>query len=440
MLLASKRTALSAVATGLLVLAATTATSASIAVAATTPTPPGHLEATSVTANAVSLRWAVSTYKGEAFSYIVQITRNGVTKTHNNGTDESYNDEEVEPENTYTFSVYVETKKGLKSTPTNSVTVTTPAPPAPPPTPPGHLEATSVTAHGVSLYWVDSTYKAEAFSYIVQITHNGVTKTHNNGTDEIYNDFEVEPENTYTFSVIVETANGRKSTPTNSVTVTTPAPPPPPPAPTLTVSAVHPSSVALRLKVASAFEEETDGVVVYQNGVVVPYERLTFSNAGNDELSEVVEGLKEETTYKFAVKVVNEEGVISALSNEVSATTTVVTEPGGAKQTKGPTAPTNLAGEWLGGEEYLLRWSPSTDPVTPQADIRYLIYVNGKHEYTVSDTIGSTETEAFPLKGGTNTFYVVAEDEAGLLSEPSNVVTCTETDTGPISCSPEIRE
>jgi hypothetical protein len=124
--------------------------------------------------------------------------------------------------------------------------------------------------------------------------------------------------------------------------------------------------------------------------------------------------------------VVNEEGALSALSNEVSATTTVVTEPGGTKQTKGPTPPTNLTAENLGADEYFLQWSPSSDPVTPQADIRYLVYVNGKHESTVSDTIGSTETFAFPGNSATNTFYVVAEDEAGLLSEPSNLVTCTE--------------
>jgi hypothetical protein len=315
----------------------------------------------------------------------------------------------------------------LAATAASASARTTPAPAAP--EPPGHLEATSVGAHGLSLYWEPSKYgehhRFETFSYIVQITHNGVTRTHNNGTNEIYNDFEVEPENTYTFDVYLETAKGLKSAPTNSVTVTTPAPPPPPPAPSLTVGGVSPSKVALRIKVASAFEEETDGVVVHEDGVAVPFERLEFGYLGNDELSELVLGLKPGTTYTFAVKIVNEFAETSPLSNEVSATTTAST------QTKGPTAPTDLTaeGEPAASNEFFLRWDPSTDPVTPQADIRYLVYVDGKHESTVSDTIGNTETIAFTESRGTQTFYVVAEDEAGLLSEPSNVVTCTETTT-----------
>ena len=126
-------------------------------------------------------------------------------------------------------------------------------------------------------------------------------------------------------------------------------------------------------------------------GVAVPFERLEFGFLGTDELSELVLGLKPGTTYTFAVKVVNEFAETSPLSNEVSATTTAST------QTKGPTAPTDLVaeGEPVASNELFLRWDPSTDPVTPQADIRYLVYVDGKHESTVSDTVGNTETIAF---------------------------------------------
>lgn len=100
------------------------------------------------------------------------------------------------------------------------------------------------------------------------------------------------------------------------------------------------------------------------------------------------------------------------------------TSAGATTQTTGPTPPTNLTGNLeFGPGEWELHWSPSTDPVTPQSQIRYRVYQDGV-EQRYEDTVGLTESWVF---GGMNepfTVYVVAEDKAGLLSKPSNVITC----------------
>jgi hypothetical protein len=98
----------------------------------------------------------------------------------------------------------------------------------------------------------------------------------------------------------------------------------------------------------------------------------------------------------------------------------------GAEQTTGPTAPTNLTGNLeFGPGEWELHWSPSTDPVTPQSQIRYRVFQNGHpDEFYGAEVEGITETFAYGV--GPFTVYVVAEDKAGLVSKPSNVITCQE--------------
>ena len=70
-----------------------------------------------------------------------------------------------------------------------------------------------------------------------------------------------------------------------------------------------------------------------------------------------------------------------------------------------------------------MSWNPSTSVNTPQAQIEYRIYVNGILELD-SDTIGQT-TQVYVFPNGTGDpqpVYVVAVDQYGNVSPPSNTV------------------
>jgi hypothetical protein len=95
-----------------------------------------------------------------------------------------------------------------------------------------------------------------------------------------------------------------------------------------------------------------------------------------------------------------------------------------------PTAPTGLSGSGDGGGEAIISWNPSTSVNTPQADIQYLIYIDGVLDLNDSSvasqgTTGDT-TNIYIFPRGANIpaqVWVVALDQLGNQSAPSNVLT-----------------
>jgi hypothetical protein len=99
-----------------------------------------------------------------------------------------------------------------------------------------------------------------------------------------------------------------------------------------------------------------------------------------------------------------------------------------AADTRPPTAPHLFAVRGLGGCEINMRIGLSTDNVTPQPALRYEVLSNGRVTSTVhADTRGSKPgfggLDAFASPaGGWQALTVIAVDQAGNLSAPSNTI------------------
>ncbi len=123
------------------------------------------------------------------------------------------------------------------------------------------------------------------------------------------------------------------------------------------------------------------------------------------------------TTYRFAVEARDRSG-------DVAASNTVVTTTPASTDTESPTPPGNL--RWIseqGDCEVVVGWDQSTDNADPQSSIRYEIYLNGVLN-DLATGVGRTLTHGF--RGAeASTFTLLAVDQAGNTSAPSNIVTLT---------------
>ncbi len=98
--------------------------------------------------------------------------------------------------------------------------------------------------------------------------------------------------------------------------------------------------------------------------------------------------------------------------------------PGSTSDNQAPTAPAGLTFTQPDSGKILLTWNPSTDNVGVSG---YDIYANNQLRGSVSgSTLTYTDTQPVSL---TVTYYVVAKDSAGNVSEPSNTVTRNGTST-----------
>jgi chitinase len=137
----------------------------------------------------------------------------------------------------------------------------------------------------------------------------------------------------------------------------------------------------------------------------------------------VVHNLTPETTYDITVRARDFYGNpvnVSAPSNSVIVTTTAV-DPNDMEP---PPPPSNLHASDLGDcGEVRLTWTESFDNQTPQAAIRYDVYVNGLFDHTI---VGDDRAIVYGNVGN-NTFTVIAIDSADNESTPANttISVCT---------------
>ena len=180
----------------------------------TPPTQPTNLQANAVSPIRVDLTWSASTDDSGSVSY--QILRDG-TQIATSGV-ASFSDTSVLPNTTYSYTVVAVDPSGNQSTSSDPAQVTTP-PDTTPPSAPSQLHTTAVAANEVDLAWTGS-------SDDVGIDHYDVrrgTSSVGTPTGTTFADLTVQPNTTYTYTVVAYDRAGNASDPSNSVTVTTPA-------------------------------------------------------------------------------------------------------------------------------------------------------------------------------------------------------------------------
>jgi len=281
-----------------------------------------------------------------------------------------------------------------------------------PPSTPGNFHVSALTTSSVTFSWTASRPgSSKNFVYVI-FESTGLQFNVGNGTSATITT--VAPGVTYSF-YIEAVAGTEASAPSPIVTVTIPSPPPPPPiipaAPVITSVSTTPATITVSWTEATP-ASELDGTFLVINGES-PFYFGVYENSLTDW---TVFNLTPNTTYAIEV------GAESKTGNITYSAPINVTTPA-PPNTNAPTAPTGLTGYSDGGGEAILSWNPSTSPNEPQSQIEYEIFVNGSNEVD-SDVIGQTsQVYVFPNgPGDPQSVYVVAVDQYGNVSPPSNVL------------------
>ena len=277
-----------------------------------------------------------------------------------------------------------------------------------PPTTPRNLRVTGMTPYSVSLAWDPSTDNSGQVTYTVccanvsSETFPGPASTH------VYR-AGLEAGRTFTLRMFARDPSGNASNYSNTVTFTLPRDPTPPAKPTVSVTDVGPTHVSL------AWSSVEDGpnvwfTVLMNGSPVLSGSRNTSASFGP---------LTPETSYTFTVQARDFGGNNSPVSDPV----TVTTEATDTSDTVPPSTPGNFRDNGMSfqdGETWLF-WDASTDNVTPQAQIRYDVYVNGAFDHSLQ---GYTRTVVYGNAEAENTFQVIAVDASGNPSAPATLTTC----------------
>ena len=128
---------------------------------------------------------------------------------------------------------------------------------------------------------------------------------------------------------------------------------------------------------------------------------------GADVLQYIDEGLSASTKYYYIIRAINNNGA-AEVSNEASATT--------FGDNTAPTTPQNLRVTSSSATTINLGWDPSSDDV---GVFKYDVYVNGVKSYITNTNFVTT---ANLIANQYYSFYVVARDEAGNSSVPTDQI------------------
>jgi hypothetical protein len=290
-----------------------------------------------------------------------------------------------------------------------------------PPSTPGNFHVTAVTTSSVTFAWEAS---SGASGYNIFNDTSGLSLNVGNVTSYVW-DVGVESGGTYSFHI--EAYAGEFGTlvsaPSPEVTVTlagTPLPTPvKPAAPVITQTSATSNTLTVSWTEATP-ANEINSYTVLVNG-------YGSGSTPSPNTTATMTGLTPSYTYSVTVTAYSLNGTTGALTT-TSAPVTVMTGP--ATTAPAPasvlTAPTDLTG---GGDnsEAVISWNPSVSANEPQDDIQYDIYIDGVLDISDS-TVGQTEDiYIFPL-GAVEPIqvFVVAVDNLGNMSAPSNVLTITD--------------
>ncbi len=270
---------------------------------------------------------------------------------------------------------------------------------------PKNLRVTGVTDWTVTLAWDAPKGKAPA-SYVIQCSNgrtmtvagSQTTATFSNGFD--YN-------RTYSFRVYAVSASGGWSNASNSVTATLLRDTTPAAKPVVSSTGIGPTHVDLTWSYSDNDPNPRFDIYVndelWQGQVAGNAKRIVFLSPG--------------TTYTFTVRARDSAGNWSDMSNPFEAST----PPADPNDHEPPTTPPAFWGGIIDGDtEAMVFWQSSTDLVTPQEHIQYLLYLNGKFD---GATIAPypRQFNMYLTRGILNTIEVYAVDEAGNRSAPATM-------------------
>lgn len=275
---------------------------------------------------------------------------------------------------------------------------------------------TLLVAHAVSTTRIDLTWAAQSDN--IGVTGYRLERCTNAGcasfaqigtlTATSYSDIGRTPSTTYVYRVAARDAAGNWSDYSAVGSATTHDEPPdttPPGAPgTPAFSNINMTSAT------ASWAAATDNVGV--SGYEYRLNQGSWQTLGN-LLSVGLTGLAPATGYTLEVRAQGAAGNVGASSSGTFAT------PDAAA----PTAPANLATSAMTSFAVHLTWSASTDNVGVTG---YRVYRNSTHIATVSAP-GYTDSSVSGRVA--YSYYVVAYDAAGNLSQPSNVLSVTTPDT-----------
>jgi chitodextrinase len=365
----------------------------------TPPTVPTNLAASGITTNSVTLSWTASTDNVGVVGY--RVYRNGTSvATVTSGT--SYQDINLPPATTYSYTVSAYDQAGNNSAPSAPVNATTlTAADTTPPSVPTNLAASGMTLFTVTLSWTASTDNVGVAGY--KVFRNG-PQVATVASVTTYQDTGLTPNTTYAYTVSAYDQAGNNSASSAALNATTLSDTTPPSVPTnLLASGITTTSVTLSWT-ASTDNVGVAGYRIYRNGTSVA---TTTGTSYQDT------GLTSNTTYTYTVQAYDQAGNNSTQSAQVSPTT--LSPP----DTSAPTVPTNLAASGITSTSVTLSWTASTDNVGVTG---YKIFRNGTQVATATGT-SYQNTSLTP-----NTMYaytVSAYDQAGNNSAQSASVNAT---------------
>jgi chitodextrinase len=270
---------------------------------------------------------------------------------------------------------------------------------------PKNLRVTGVTDWTVALMWDAPKGKAPS-SYVVQCSNgrsmtvagSQTTATFSSGFD--YN-------RSYSFRVYAVSSNGAWSSASNTVTATLLSDTTPAAKPVVSSTGSGPTHVDLAWSYADS--DPSPRFDIYVNG------QLWYGQVAGT--SKRIVFLSPSTTYTFRVRARDSAGNWSDLSDPFAVTTPAAD----ATDNEPPTMPPGFRGGVIdGATEAMVFWGNSQDNVTPQAHIRYELYLNGQFDGATIDPYPHQFTMYLTL-GIVNTIEVYAVDEAGNRSAPATM-------------------
>lgn len=278
-----------------------------------------------------------------------------------------------------------------------------------PPTAPTNLVVTATTEHSVSLAWGPSKDNSGRFSYIICCAGSTVTVSQTVTSHTLEG---LQSGKTHILRVYAKDAAGNLSKSSNAVTVTLPGKVAAPTQPVVEVLDVGPTHVSLTW--SSTDDGSPIWYTIYVDGQAVS---TVNSRTGTLTCANVLVPtgcipLDQETTYTLTVRARDVDGNFSPFSDPDVETT----DPPDPNDHTPPTQPLNLSAVDDGGH-VILSWEPSTDDLSPQAFIRYDVYVNGElRAVVVGEPIAQVETDF-----GVNDIEVIAVDTADNESVPGTI-------------------
>jgi hypothetical protein len=304
---------------------------------------------------------------------------------------------------------------------TSAKIIIKPPPPYTPPSTPANFRATAVTETSITFAWTASTPGTAPIKYYVinELSPSDGFSVTLGANLTSFNWTFVSMSTTYTFEIYAVDSNYHVSAPSAPITVSTPPTPIIPAAPVITAAAATPQTITLNWTEATPSSGLNGFFFLVSPGAGGP-EELNSPNPAT-ATGGTVGGLFAGTTYSIAV--VAESATFDYATSQVVTVTTAV-----SSNNVPPTAPTGLTVTYDPGTGLPdLAWNGSTSPYESSSDIQYVIIEDGVPDFDDSPPPGQTFADyVFNRVGvGQMNVYVIAVDQFGNASQPSNTISVT---------------